>query len=202
VYNITGGRDLTLMEVNRVSEVVTSLADPACNIIFGAVVDDMYEGEIHVTIIATGVQPWLCCSAGCSAVQHMHRPDGMLDMLRLVSEHSRLGLLPASCNCVGYLGRLLVSVGSSATSCATSQLCCTAHAAVPLPPSPPPAGFSQTFEDQLLNKKPAKGEVVGGKPVAGPKTADAGAAGQGQPAPQGWARPGRAAGSFLGRNIF
>lgn len=70
VYNITGGRDLTLMEVNRVSEVVTSLADPACNIIFGAVVDDMYEGEIHVTIIATGGQPWLCCSAWCSAVQH------------------------------------------------------------------------------------------------------------------------------------
>ncbi len=36
VYNITGGRDLTLMEVNKVSEVVTSLADPSCNIIFGA----------------------------------------------------------------------------------------------------------------------------------------------------------------------
>ena len=36
VYNITGGPDLTLSEVNRVSEVVTSLADPTCNIIFGA----------------------------------------------------------------------------------------------------------------------------------------------------------------------
>ena len=40
VYNITGGRDLTLAEVNRVSEVVTSLADPSANIIFGSVVDD------------------------------------------------------------------------------------------------------------------------------------------------------------------
>jgi hypothetical protein len=36
VYNITGGRDLTLAEVNRVSEVVTAVADPNCNIIFGA----------------------------------------------------------------------------------------------------------------------------------------------------------------------
>lgn len=54
VYNITGGRDLTLSEVNRVSEVVTALADPAANVIFGAVVDDRYEGELHVTIIATG----------------------------------------------------------------------------------------------------------------------------------------------------
>jgi cell division protein FtsZ len=54
VFNITGGSDLTLQEVNRVSEVVTALADPSCNIIFGAVIDDQYEGEIHVTIIATG----------------------------------------------------------------------------------------------------------------------------------------------------
>lgn len=54
VYNITGGRDITLQEVNKVSQVVTSLADPSANIIFGAVVDDRYTGEIHVTIIATG----------------------------------------------------------------------------------------------------------------------------------------------------
>ncbi len=57
VYNITGGRDLTLQEVNRVSEVVTSLADPSANVIFGAVIDDDYEGEVHVTIIATGFEP-------------------------------------------------------------------------------------------------------------------------------------------------
>ncbi|XP_052178905.1 cell division protein FtsZ homolog 1, chloroplastic [Diospyros lotus] len=54
VYNITGGRDITLQEVNRVSQVVTSLADPSANIIFGAVVDERYNGEIHVTIVATG----------------------------------------------------------------------------------------------------------------------------------------------------
>lgn len=54
VYNITGGKDLTLQEVNKVSEIVTGLADPSANIIFGAVIDDRYTGEIHVTIIATG----------------------------------------------------------------------------------------------------------------------------------------------------
>mmetsp|Transcript_64103 Transcript_64103/g.202805 ORF Transcript_64103/g.202805 Transcript_64103/m.202805 type:complete len:139 (-) Transcript_64103:2-418(-) len=54
VYNITGGKDLTLQEVNTVSEVVTGLADPSANVIFGAVIDDRYEGEVHVTIIATG----------------------------------------------------------------------------------------------------------------------------------------------------
>ncbi|KAH7294657.1 hypothetical protein KP509_27G011800 [Ceratopteris richardii] len=54
VYNISGGKDLTLQEVNKVSQVVTGLADPAANIIFGAVVDEKYDGEIHVTIVATG----------------------------------------------------------------------------------------------------------------------------------------------------
>lgn len=54
VYNITGGKDITLQEVNKVSQVVTSLADPTANIIFGAVVDERYNGTIHVTIIATG----------------------------------------------------------------------------------------------------------------------------------------------------
>eukprot|EP00878_Enallax_costatus_P031537 GHUV01034490.1.p1 GENE.GHUV01034490.1~~GHUV01034490.1.p1 ORF type:complete len:355 (+),score=127.85 GHUV01034490.1:137-1201(+) len=54
VYNITGGADMTLSEVNRVSQVVTELADPSANVIFGAVVDDRYAGELHVTIIATG----------------------------------------------------------------------------------------------------------------------------------------------------
>jgi cell division GTPase FtsZ len=39
---------------NNLFQVVTSLADPSANIIFGAVVDDRYNGEIHVTIIATG----------------------------------------------------------------------------------------------------------------------------------------------------
>ncbi|KAL5717537.1 Cell division protein FtsZ 1 [Ranunculus cassubicifolius] len=54
VYNITGGKDLTLQEINKVSQIVTSLADPTANIIFGAVIDDRYMGEVHVTIIATG----------------------------------------------------------------------------------------------------------------------------------------------------
>eukprot|EP00270_Netrium_digitus_P017699 TRINITY_DN655_c0_g1_i1.p1 TRINITY_DN655_c0_g1~~TRINITY_DN655_c0_g1_i1.p1 ORF type:complete len:471 (+),score=112.75 TRINITY_DN655_c0_g1_i1:275-1687(+) len=54
VFNITGGKDLTLAEVNQASQVVTELADPSANIIFGAVVDEKFNGQIHVTIIATG----------------------------------------------------------------------------------------------------------------------------------------------------
>ncbi|MCO5553452.1 hypothetical protein L7F22_006973 [Adiantum nelumboides] len=54
VYNVTRGKDLTLQEVNKISQVVTSLADLSANIIFGAVVDERYDGPIHVTIMATG----------------------------------------------------------------------------------------------------------------------------------------------------
>merc|ERR1712159_81250 len=54
VYNITGGKDLTLSEVNAVSEVVTGLADPSANVIFGTCIDEKFEGEVRVTIIATG----------------------------------------------------------------------------------------------------------------------------------------------------
>lgn len=55
VYNITGSGSLTLSEVNTISEIVTSMADPSCNIIFGAVInDELCVDEIHVTIIATG----------------------------------------------------------------------------------------------------------------------------------------------------
>lgn len=37
--------------------MVTALAGPDANIIFGAVIDDQYEGEVHVTIVATGFEP-------------------------------------------------------------------------------------------------------------------------------------------------
>eukprot|EP00882_Tetradesmus_deserticola_P005051 GHRQ01005322.1.p1 GENE.GHRQ01005322.1~~GHRQ01005322.1.p1 ORF type:complete len:491 (+),score=221.32 GHRQ01005322.1:194-1666(+) len=55
VYNITGSSNLTLAEVNAISEIVTALADPSCNIIFGSVIDEECPPEeIRVTIIATG----------------------------------------------------------------------------------------------------------------------------------------------------
>jgi cell division protein FtsZ len=70
VFNITGGTDLTLQEINAVSEVVTSLADPDANVIFGSVVDEKYNGEIQVTIIATGF-----ASASSVANEQMMNPN-------------------------------------------------------------------------------------------------------------------------------
>ena len=54
VYTVTGGRDVTLKDLAAVSNVIGDLAAPDCNIIFGTVTDDAYEGQLHVTVIATG----------------------------------------------------------------------------------------------------------------------------------------------------
>ncbi|TYH56320.1 hypothetical protein ES332_D08G009800v1 [Gossypium tomentosum] len=54
VWNITGGTDLTLFEVNAAAEVIYDLVDPKANLIFGAVIDPSLCGQISITLIATG----------------------------------------------------------------------------------------------------------------------------------------------------
>jgi cell division protein FtsZ len=54
VFNITGGSDLTLHEVNAAAEIIYEAVDPNANIIFGAVIDDRLQGEVRITVIATG----------------------------------------------------------------------------------------------------------------------------------------------------
>ena len=54
LINITGGDDLSMFEVSEAARVVSEVAHPEANIIFGAVVDDTFTDEIKVTVIATG----------------------------------------------------------------------------------------------------------------------------------------------------
>jgi cell division protein FtsZ len=56
VINISGGKDMTLEDMTTASEVIYDVVDPDANIIVGAVVDERLEGEIHVTVIATGFE--------------------------------------------------------------------------------------------------------------------------------------------------
>ena len=57
VFNITGGEDLTLHEVNAAAEIIYEAVDPNANIIFGAVLDQRLQGEVRITVIATGFSP-------------------------------------------------------------------------------------------------------------------------------------------------
>jgi cell division protein FtsZ len=54
LLNVTGGSDIGLFEVNEAAEVVTGAADQNANVIFGAVIDDSFGGDVQVTVIATG----------------------------------------------------------------------------------------------------------------------------------------------------
>jgi cell division protein FtsZ len=54
LFNVTGGNDLALFECNIAAEAIAQSVDPDANIIFGVVYDQQMEGEMQITIIATG----------------------------------------------------------------------------------------------------------------------------------------------------
>jgi cell division protein FtsZ len=54
LFNITGGLDLTLYEVNEAADIISKAAHPEANIIFGAVQDPVFDGKVKITVIATG----------------------------------------------------------------------------------------------------------------------------------------------------
>jgi cell division protein FtsZ len=54
LLSITGGRDLSLWEVNEAAKAVSQAAHPEANIIFGAMVDEKLDDQIWVTVVATG----------------------------------------------------------------------------------------------------------------------------------------------------
>jgi cell division protein FtsZ len=56
LLSITGGRDLSLWEVNEAAKAVSEAAHPDANIIFGAMVDEKLEEQVWVTVVATGYE--------------------------------------------------------------------------------------------------------------------------------------------------
>lgn len=54
LFNITGGTDLSMFEVDEAARIITEACDPEANIIFGATINENYTGEIKITVVATG----------------------------------------------------------------------------------------------------------------------------------------------------
>jgi cell division protein FtsZ len=54
LFNIIGGNDLSMHEINTAAETITTAADPDANIIFGATINPELEGELIITVVATG----------------------------------------------------------------------------------------------------------------------------------------------------
>ena len=54
LFNITGGSDLTMTEVDEAAKIISASADPDANIIFGATIDETMRDQIKIAVIATG----------------------------------------------------------------------------------------------------------------------------------------------------
>jgi cell division protein FtsZ len=57
LFNVVGGKNLTLQEVNQVAQVIADVVDPDAEIVFGAALDPDLGDEVKVTVIATGFSP-------------------------------------------------------------------------------------------------------------------------------------------------
>ncbi len=56
LFNVTGGVDLSLYEINQAAALIRETAHPDVNLIFGAVIDEAMKDEIRITVIATGFE--------------------------------------------------------------------------------------------------------------------------------------------------
>src|SRR5258706_11828955 len=54
LFNITGGQDITMTEVDEAAKIIAEAADPDANIIFGTTIDESMHDQIKITVIATG----------------------------------------------------------------------------------------------------------------------------------------------------
>ncbi len=54
LFNVIGGNDMTMHEINTAAEAITAAADPDANIIFGATINPDLQGEMIITVVATG----------------------------------------------------------------------------------------------------------------------------------------------------
>ncbi len=84
LFNITGGPDLGMYEIDEAAKTITEAADPDANIIFGAIIDDAMAGEVKITVIATGFD---------DVRERRTRPEPQSEAAPLASSSPRLGAL-------------------------------------------------------------------------------------------------------------
>ncbi|HSI20261.1 MAG TPA: cell division protein FtsZ [Verrucomicrobiae bacterium] len=56
LFSIAGGTDLGMYEIDEAAKAITEAADPDANIIFGTIIDETMQGEVKITVVATGFE--------------------------------------------------------------------------------------------------------------------------------------------------
>lgn len=67
LFNVIGGEDLSMHEINTAAETITNAADPDANIIFGATINPELNGELIITVVATGFDASYFAERGATA---------------------------------------------------------------------------------------------------------------------------------------
>ncbi|EKD62505.1 MAG: hypothetical protein ACD_52C00141G0002 [uncultured bacterium] len=80
LFNIAGGPDLTMFEVDEAARVISNSADPDANIIFGAVIRDDMSDQVRITVIGTGF------SETQARIAEISKPSGTFKVQGVVSE--------------------------------------------------------------------------------------------------------------------
>ncbi|MFN8482853.1 MAG: cell division protein FtsZ [Anaerolineae bacterium] len=95
LFNVTGGPDLTLTEVNEAATVIQRMVHPEANIIFGAVIDEGLADAIQITVVATGFD----AVAARQPISGMgKRPEVVRPPSRPLAATGTTGSAPASSN--------------------------------------------------------------------------------------------------------
>lgn len=86
LFNVIGGNDLSMHEINIAAETITTAADPDANIIFGATISPDLEGELIITVVATGFDASYFAERGGQA-QGVPAPQSMGDPMVSTQAH-------------------------------------------------------------------------------------------------------------------
>jgi len=78
LFNITGGPDLTMFEVDEAARAISSAADPDANIIFGSVIKNDFADQVRITVIATGFDETQARIAKMSRVSEPAKIEGLV----------------------------------------------------------------------------------------------------------------------------
>jgi cell division protein FtsZ len=145
IINVTGGPDLSLVEVNESSCVIQEAAHEDANIIFGAVVDPQLVGKVKITVIATGFERKAAARQAPAALSETPTD------LNIYSAHLNRAAEAAQEAATGTTGRPRVAANAADAPV-------TAHAPVLQPGAPPTVGVSRRPAVELSLSSLGNGE--------------------------------------------
>jgi cell division protein FtsZ len=74
LFNVVGGSDLSLLEVEEAAAVITRRAHPEANVIIGASINEALGDEVHITVVATGFGVSSIRTVASAANEQTYRP--------------------------------------------------------------------------------------------------------------------------------